>query len=37
LDCHPEISTSIALADALKLTEPKPFAPYYGGMAGIYG
>jgi putative NIF3 family GTP cyclohydrolase 1 type 2 len=37
LDCHPEISTSLALADALKLKEPKPFAPYYGGMAGIYG
>ncbi len=37
LDCHPEISTSTALANALKLREQQRFAPYFGGMAGVLG
>ncbi len=37
LDCHPEISTVNALANALKVREPERFAPYYGGLAGIHG
>ncbi len=37
LDCHAQISTSGALADALKLKEPARFAPYFGGLSGVYG
>lgn len=37
LDCHPEISTSGALADALGLRRVRTFAPYVGGHAGIIG
>jgi putative NIF3 family GTP cyclohydrolase 1 type 2 len=37
LDCHPEISTSTALANALKLKDQTRFAPYRGGLAGVYG
>ncbi len=37
LDCHAEISTSGAFANALKLKEQARFGAYYGGMAGIYG
>jgi putative NIF3 family GTP cyclohydrolase 1 type 2 len=37
LDCHPEISTVIALARALKLHDVEPFAPHYGGMEGVHG
>jgi putative NIF3 family GTP cyclohydrolase 1 type 2 len=37
LDCHPEISTSTALAAALKVREPQRFGPYLGGLAGVYG
>ena len=37
LDSHPQISTSTALAAALKVKEPQRFAPYLGGLAGVYG
>lgn len=37
LDCHTEISTANALADALGLEEQVRFANYYGGKAGIHG
>jgi putative NIF3 family GTP cyclohydrolase 1 type 2 len=37
LDCHPEISTATALANALKVREQQRFAPYYGGLAGVFG
>jgi len=35
LDCHPEISTSGALADGLGLRRLGTFAPYYAGDAGV--
>ena len=37
LDCHPEISTSGALADGLRLRRTGVFAPYVGGQAGVVG
>lgn len=37
LDCHPEISTSGALADGLGLRRTGIFAPYHGGQAGVVG
>ncbi len=37
LDCHPETSTSTALANALKVRDPERFAPRYGGLAGVHG
>jgi putative NIF3 family GTP cyclohydrolase 1 type 2 len=37
LDCHPLVSTSTALANALKVREPKRFAPFMGGLAGVMG
>lgn len=37
LDCHPEISTSTALAEALKLKDTVRFGPYHGGLCGVYG
>ena len=37
LDCHPEISTSGALADGLGLRRAGVFAPYVGGQAGVIG
>lgn len=37
LDCHPEISTSTALANALKLKDQARFAEYRGGLAGVHG
>ncbi len=37
LDCHPEISTVIALAKALKLHDWELFSPHYGGMEGVHG
>lgn len=37
LDCHPETSTSTALANALKLRDPERFARYRGGLAGVRG
>ena len=37
LDCHMEISTGNALANALGLQEQARFAEYYGGMAGVHG
>lgn len=37
LDCHPQISTSTALANALKLQGQERFAPYYSGLAGVFG
>ena len=37
LDCHPEISTVVALAKALKLRDWEPFAPHFSGMEGIHG
>jgi putative NIF3 family GTP cyclohydrolase 1 type 2 len=35
LDCHPEISTSGAIADGLGLRRIGTFAPYYAGDAGV--
>ncbi|MBN2304371.1 MAG: Nif3-like dinuclear metal center hexameric protein [Anaerolineae bacterium] len=37
LDCHPEISTVIALAKALKLRDWRQFSPHYDGMEGVHG
>lgn len=37
LDCHPEISTVIALAQALKLRDWEPFSQHHGGMEGVHG
>ncbi len=37
LDCNPEISTSGALANALKLKEQVRFGAYCGGLAGVHG
>jgi putative NIF3 family GTP cyclohydrolase 1 type 2 len=37
LDCHPEISTSGALADGLGLRRERTFAPYVGGDCGVIG
>ncbi|MEP7289853.1 MAG: Nif3-like dinuclear metal center hexameric protein [Chloroflexota bacterium] len=37
LDCHPKISTSTALANALKLRDTERFGQYVGGLAGIHG
>lgn len=37
LDCHPEISTVIALAKALKLRDWEPFSPHHQGMEGVHG
>lgn len=37
LDCHPEISTSGALADGLGLRRAGTFAPYVGGDCGVIG
>jgi putative NIF3 family GTP cyclohydrolase 1 type 2 len=37
LDSHPEISTVIALAKALKLRDGQPFSPHHGHMEGMHG
>ena len=37
LDCHPEISTVIALAKALKLRDWATFAPHFAGYEGVHG
>ncbi|MBN1201536.1 MAG: Nif3-like dinuclear metal center hexameric protein [Anaerolineae bacterium] len=37
LDCHQELSTVIALADAIKLHDWEPFAPHHGGLEGVHG
>lgn len=37
LDCHPEISTSGALADGLGLRRVGVFAPYVAGHSGVLG
>lgn len=37
LDCHAEVSTTVALANMLGLREQARFAPYYGGLAGVHG
>jgi putative NIF3 family GTP cyclohydrolase 1 type 2 len=37
LDCHPEISTVLALAKALKLRDLEPFSPHYEGTEGVHG
>jgi putative NIF3 family GTP cyclohydrolase 1 type 2 len=37
LDCHAEISTTVALANMLGLREQARFAQYYGGLAGVHG
>jgi putative NIF3 family GTP cyclohydrolase 1 type 2 len=37
LDCHPQISTSTALANALKLKDQARFGAYRGGQSGVYG
>jgi putative NIF3 family GTP cyclohydrolase 1 type 2 len=35
LDCHPQVSTSGAIADGLGLRRVGTFAPYYAGDAGV--
>ncbi|MCC7206992.1 MAG: Nif3-like dinuclear metal center hexameric protein [Anaerolineae bacterium] len=37
LDCHADVSTTGALAEAIRLQEPTRFAPYHGGKAGLAG
>lgn len=37
LDNYGKYSTSKCLAEELKITRPKPFAPYNGGLAGVFG
>jgi putative NIF3 family GTP cyclohydrolase 1 type 2 len=37
LDNFGEYSTSVSFARALDIKPIKPFAPYYGGMAGVFG
>lgn len=37
LDCHPEISTVVALAQAIKLRDWSMFSPHYHGMEGVHG
>ena len=37
LDCHTEISTGTALANALGLQEQGRFSEYYKGLAGVHG
>lgn len=37
LDCHPEISTSTALANALRVRDQARFSAYIGGLAGVHG
>jgi putative NIF3 family GTP cyclohydrolase 1 type 2 len=37
LDCHPEISTVVALAKALKLRDWEPFSSHHGGTEGVHG
>jgi putative NIF3 family GTP cyclohydrolase 1 type 2 len=37
LDCHPENSTVIALAKALKLHDWDLFSPHHTGMEGVHG
>lgn len=37
LACHPDISTSGALADGSGLRRTAVFAPYVGGHAGVVG
>jgi putative NIF3 family GTP cyclohydrolase 1 type 2 len=37
LDNFGEYSTSVSFARALEIEPIRPFAPYHGGMAGVYG
>ncbi|MEI6285703.1 MAG: Nif3-like dinuclear metal center hexameric protein [Bacillota bacterium] len=37
LDNFGEYSTSVTLANALGIKPEKPFAPYYGALAGVFG
>jgi putative NIF3 family GTP cyclohydrolase 1 type 2 len=37
LDNYGQYSTSVTLAKALGISSQKPFAPYYGGMCGVFG
>ncbi len=37
LDCHTEVSTATALADALGLEDQRRFGEYYSGLAGVHG
>ncbi len=37
LDNYGKYSTSKCLAEELKITRLEPFAPYHGGMAGVFG
>ena len=37
LDNYGEYSTSVTLAEALGIKPEKPFAPYCGGLAGVFG
>ncbi|NDJ75541.1 MAG: hypothetical protein GYB65_04715 [Chloroflexi bacterium] len=37
LDCHPEISTIVALAKTIKLRDWEWFAPHHGRFEGVHG
>lgn len=37
LDNYGEYSTSVTLAKALGIKPEKPFAPYFGALAGVFG
>ena len=37
LDNFGEYSTSVSLAKALEISPKKPFAPYFGALAGVFG
>lgn len=37
LDCHPEVGTVLAVADALGLEEQQRFGQHYGGLACVQG
>lgn len=37
LDCHPEISTVLALSKVLKLRDWELFAPHHGNLEGVHG
>ncbi|PJF40812.1 MAG: hypothetical protein CUN55_12295, partial [Phototrophicales bacterium] len=37
LDCHPEIGTTVVLANALNIEDQGMFGAYYGGLACVHG
>lgn len=37
LDCHPEIGTAVAIADALRVEDQTHFGAHYGGLACVHG